>query len=68
MNQVVIILQSETYAQKAKKILRQHKIPARVVTVTTRGVGCGRGIELYEEDFFKAIEVLNENEIEYQIS
>ncbi len=68
MNEVVIILQSETFAIKAKKILKQLKIPARVVNITSKKGGCQRGIEIPSKDFFTALSALRENGIEYQIT
>ncbi len=68
MEQVIVFFQSETYALKAKKLFKQLKIPAKLVGVTSRGVGCQRAIEIPSNLFFNAVNALRENGIEYQIN
>ncbi len=69
MKKTIILLNSNTYAIKAKKILAVKGITARVVKINRAqaSTGCSFGIEINYVDYYGAIGELRENEIPYSI-
>lgn len=61
----IITLRSLTHAIKAKKLLREHGIDARVVRPNTSKTdkGCGYGVALEQYTVSKAESLLRENGI-----
>ena len=64
-NETVIQLQSLTHAMKAKKLLSEHGIGARVIKPDARRSekGCGYGITIDRKQAEKTVLILKENRI-----
>ena len=65
----VITVGSVTYAIKAKKLLLREGISAKLIKVsdTIIAQGCAHGIEIPAKDFYTAVSVLRNANIEYKV-
>ena len=65
----IITVKTVTIGLKGKKALASHGIKSRVVKIDASKSknGCQYGIEFTAEDFYEAIRVLRENNIEYGV-
>jgi hypothetical protein len=64
-NEATIALRSLTHSIKAKKLLREHGMEARVVKPDAKSAekGCGYGIAVSRKDQSRAVKLLEENGI-----
>ena len=62
-NETVIPMRSLTHAIKAKKLLQEYGIEARVVKPDARNTekGCGYGIAVFSERYERSKKILKEN-------
>lgn len=68
MDYTVILLESVTMGIKARRVLRSSGIASRVIKIDPlRTMGCSYGIEISNDDYFKAISILQMSEIAYRI-
>ena len=69
MNKTTIIIGSVTQAIKLKKLLLRAGIDSIVVKVDNNenGKGCSHGVEISSLDFYQAVVVMRENNINYSV-
>lgn len=69
MKTSIITLKTITIGMKAKKTLSAHGIKSRLIKIDTNQSqnGCQYGIEIKATDFYDAVRILRENEIEYGV-
>ena len=67
MKTMLISLQSATYAIKAKRVLNRNGVSAKPVKLdgTKSKNGCTHGIEIFVQDFYNAVMILKNEDIEY---
>ena len=67
MKKMTITVGSITYAIKLRKLLAKEGIEARHVKVdnTDSGAGCSHGVEINEDDLYRAVYIMRDNQIEY---
>ncbi len=67
MKTILLSLQSATYAVKAKRLLNRSNVSARLVKLdgTKSENGCTHGIEIDHNDFYNAVMILKNENIEY---
>lgn len=70
MNKTTIIVGSVTQAFKLRRLLAKAGIGSRVIKVdnTEDKVGCSHGVEISYSDFYQAVVILRENNIDYRIN
>lgn len=69
MNTSILAVNSVTYAVKAKKLLRQAGIYAKLKKVDRMRIktGCQYAIEIARDDFLSAVAILRTHNIPYSI-
>lgn len=67
MKNALLSLKSATFAVKAKRLLNRHGVNCRLLKLDSSKSqnGCTHGIEISAEDFFKAVMILKNANIEY---
>ena len=64
---MIINVGSVTYAIKLKRLFSREGIPARLVKIDTKDIGCTHGLEIYDDDFFNAVVIMKNNNVNYSI-
>ena len=69
MASIVLLFESITIAMKAKKVLRNDDIDAKIKKISSNeySKGCGYGIEVRESDYFMVISLLQRSGISYSL-
>ncbi len=69
MKNLTLTVGSVTYAIKLRKLLARDGIKSRLVKVdnTLNKNGCSHGVEILENDFYRAVMIMKENNIEYSL-
>lgn len=69
MNKIIVTVGSVTYAIKLRRLLIRDGIEARLVKVdnTAEKTGCSHGVEISGDDFYRAVVIMKENQIEYSV-
>ena len=69
MNKTTVIVGSVTYAIKLKKLLRRVGIEATIVKHDNNenNLGCTYGVSIPESDFYSAVVIMKENNINYSV-
>ena len=69
MNKTTIIVGSVTQSIKLRKLLNKERIGARVIKVdnTENKAGCSHGVEISSADFYRAVVIMRENNINYLV-
>ena len=63
----ILILKSETYAYKGKKLLSRMRISARIIKTVDENNGCVFGITVKKDDIFRVIQIFRNNGIDYKL-
>ena len=63
---MIVTVGSVTYAAKLKKLLYRAGIQSKLIKSAVDG-NCVHGVEIESSDFYKAVVVMRENQIEYSI-
>lgn len=69
MKKLTLTVGSVTYAIKLRKLLARDGIKSRLVKVdnTLTKNGCSHGLEISDNDFYRAVMIMKENNIDYSI-
>ena len=69
MKNIILSIQSATFAVKAKRLLNRHGVSCRFMKLDASKSknGCTHGIEITGEDFFKAVMILKNSDIQYYV-
>ena len=69
LNKTIITVGSVTYAIKARNMLSRGGVRSKLVKTdgTGQNRGCTHGLELNSEDFYRAVVILKENNINYNV-
>ena len=69
MRTTLLSLGTVTYALKARKLLGQMGIKAKLVKINTKSAdgGCNHGIEIQDIQFYDAISILRSEGISYTV-
>ena len=69
MKTTTITVGSVTYALKLKKLLRRAGIEATIVKLdnTDQNTGCTHGVNIFDSDFYSAVVIMKENNINYSV-
>ena len=69
MKNLTLTVGSVTYAIKLRKLLARDGIKSRLVKVdnTLTKNGCSHGLEISDSDFYRAVIIMKENNIDYSI-
>ena len=62
-----LLLGSETYAYKGKKLLSRLGIPSKIVKSIDTTSGCSFGLTVRKEDLYRIIIAFRDNGIEYTV-
>ena len=62
-----LLLGSETYAYKGKKLLSRLGIPSKIVKNVDKSSGCSYGLSVRNDDLFRIIRAFRDNGIEYKV-
>ncbi|MBO7196899.1 MAG: DUF3343 domain-containing protein [Clostridia bacterium] len=67
MNKTVFLLDSVSYAIKLRRLLSRENIKSTLVKVVTSAHGCSHGVEVSDNDFYRVIVILKDNDMPYRI-
>ena len=69
MNTATITLGSVTYAIKSRKVLAKNGIRSKLVKLDSSKTtnGCNYGLEILRTDFYSAVSILRNEQINYEL-
>ena len=67
MNNIILILGTQTQAFKAKRLLSSHGMRLSITKTTAKDSGCVYGLAVAEDALFDCALVLRQNQIPYTV-
>ncbi len=69
LNDVRFTFASFTYANKAKKLLARANVYSKLIKLGTQetGTGCTHGLSVSGENYYRAVEILRSNNVNYRV-
>ena len=67
MNSVILILDTEALAIKARRLLKSGGISSRITSVTDSRDGCKKGLIIDKANFGEAARILRQSSVDYTL-